>query len=149
MLLDAGQAAEDVTSLRKCIVDTLVLIGAATIIIRIGNSSLGNGVELDNIAIARLAVLVGSIGAHIIFGGRLQALEVKDDTVVAELFGADGIGNGGFGLLTQAETTLLDGRASIDVRTLYSSEGHRGPTGKTRIRNHLGSLRKSLLHTYR
>ena len=66
MFLDAGQVAENVARLSKGIVDALVLVCTATVIIRIGNGSLGEGAELDDVAIARHVILVGGVGTHII-----------------------------------------------------------------------------------
>ena len=141
VLRDAGQVVEDVAGLRQRVVDALVGCCVAAVVVRVGDVTLGHGRELDDVAVARLAVLVGGVGAHVVHGARLQVLEVVDGgAALRHRLRAQCVVDGRLCLLAQTEALGLDAGTAVARQLLDASESHCGTACVAGVGHHLGCL---------
>ena len=138
-LLDAGQVAEYLAGLCSGIVDAVIDCLVTAVVIPIGHLAHGQGVELDDVAIADATVLGHRISSHIIQCGRLQILQAVDGAVIAKCLRAADVVVGRIRIGGAAKTTRLDRHIIDGSGALDATKGHRGTTSIAAV-SHYGRL---------
>ena len=127
---DAGQVVPIVHSRTYGCIDTFIGIRRPPVVVSPSDGTLGDGDDLDVVAIAHSVVFGDGVCPHVIYSGWRQVAYDIDAAVVVQVFGCAVVFDGGFGIGAPTKTLFLKlgGRHSGHCAP---SEGHSGTTGIT------------------